>query len=75
MANSNGTNVVEDFVNKLRSQMEKKGMSIAELARVAGIGRPYLHRVLSGEQQPSFEWAEKVGGIVGIKIKLTCSAK
>lgn len=75
MANNNERNVVEDFVEKLKSQMEKKGFSISELARVAGIGRPYLHRVLSGEQQPSFEWAERVGSIVGIKIKLTCSAK
>ncbi len=46
-------------------------MTISELAEEAGVGRPYLHRVLAGEHTPTIEWMEKVGKRLGISIKVT----
>jgi DNA-binding phage protein len=60
---------VNEFVRLVEKRIKETGISITELARQAGVGRPYLHRVLSGEQDPSLEWAEKVARPLGLKIK------
>lgn len=59
------------FVHILRERMTAKGVTVSQLARDAGVGRQYLHRVLAGEQVPSVEWMGKVGKHVGIRVKLT----
>lgn len=61
---------MDDFVNKVRERLAKKGMSLYTLADQAGVGRPYLHRVLAGDQTPTIEWMEKVGKVLGISIKV-----
>ncbi len=61
---------MDDFVAKLRKRLDEKGMSLHELAEKAGVGRPYLHRVLKGDQSPTIDWMVKVGRIVGISIKV-----
>lgn len=59
---------VEEFIEQVRARLVETGMSISELARNAGVGRPYLHRVLSGEQVPSLTNAEAVANALGLKI-------
>ena len=61
---------LEDFVTKVREKLDEKGMSLYTLAELAGVGRPYLHRVLAGEHTPTIEWMKKVGKVLGIKIKV-----
>ncbi len=62
---------VEEFVSKLKARMNKLGVKPTELAKKAGVGYPYLYRVLKGEQTPSLEWAAKVGEKVGLEIRTT----
>lgn len=61
---------VEEFVSKLRDRMTKLDVKPMELAKVAGVGFPYLYRVLKGDQAPSLDWAAKVGRHVGLEIKV-----
>jgi DNA-binding phage protein len=61
---------LSDFVVKVREKLAEKNMSIYQLAAKAEVGRPYLHRVLAGEQVPTIDWMERVGKILGIKIKV-----
>lgn len=63
-----GTSFVVEFVQAVEQEMKKQGMTLTELARRAKIGRPYLHRVLSGEHAPTLEWAEKVAAVLGLAI-------
>lgn len=63
-----GHGIVEDFVTKLKSRMAVLKMKPVDLAEEAGVGFPYLYRVLKRQQAPSMEWAEKVGAKVGLKI-------
>jgi transcriptional regulator with XRE-family HTH domain len=49
--------------------MDQLGWSISELAKKAKVSRPYLSRVLSGQQQPSLDRAEKIGKPLGLKVK------
>ena len=67
--------IMDQFVALLRSEMERKEMSIAELARVAKCGRPYIHRVLAGEHAPSLAWVEKVCPILGIRVRFESDQK
>ena len=60
---------VTEFVKLVEHRRKELGFSIAELARKAKVGRPYLHRVLASQQDPSLEWAEKVARPLGLKIK------
>lgn len=60
--------IVEEFVSEILRRLEEKDMSVSELARRAGVSRPYLHNVLSGEHCPSLGFAQKIGDVVGVKI-------
>lgn len=60
--------VMDDFIKLVESEMVAQEISLSELARMAAVGRPYLHRVLSKEQVPSVEWVEKVAGVLGINL-------
>lgn len=60
---------MDEFVSKLQNRMDSLGMTPRDLAKKAGIGFPYLYRVLKGEQTPSLQWAAKVGGKVGLRIR------
>lgn len=62
--------VMVDFCNKLRKRMEAKGMSPQELAERAGVGCPYLYRVLKGMQTPTVDWMNKAGKPVGISVRV-----
>jgi len=62
---------VSTFVAEIRKRLVARDMTISELAELAEVGRPYIHRVLTGEQTPTVEWMEKVGKILGMSIKVT----
>lgn len=68
---STGCVPLDDFISKLRKRMDSRGLSVRDLATEAGVGYPYLYRVLKGEQNPSIDWMEKVGDKVGLKIKIS----
>ena len=67
--NSEGSCFVDDFIGIVKTEIDRTHMSMSELARVAECGRPYLHRVLSGEQSPSLEWVEKISRALGIRVR------
>lgn len=66
---------VDEFVSTLKSRMKALGMTPCQLAEKAGVGYPYLYRVLKGEQTPSLEWAAKVGRKVGLRIRTEVAQK
>lgn len=68
---STGNSIVAQFVKLLKKRMAETGISKSALARDAGVGRPYLYRVLDGEQEPSMSWAEKVGKVLGITVTVS----
>lgn len=60
---------VEDFIRQLRRRMQATDTSVHQLAAAAGVGFPYLYRVLNGEQVPTLEWASRVARQVGLEIR------
>jgi transcriptional regulator with XRE-family HTH domain len=59
---------VTDFIEQVNSKLDESGMSISELARLSGVARPYIHRILSGEQVPSLTIAEAIAGALDLRI-------
>ena len=62
--------IVDEFIETVTIEMQRQGLTMTELARRAECGRPYLYRVLSREQSPSLEWAEKVAAVLGLAFTL-----
>lgn len=69
-----GQSIVQDFIATIQEQMQIQGLTISALADRADVGRPYLHRVLAGEQTPNLQWVEKVLRALGVTITFQKSA-
>lgn len=70
-----GLAAVEEFITKVRNALDRKGWTIKELAKQAGVGRPYLHRILSGDQEPSLKKAEQIGAPLGLTLRTVATRK
>ena len=62
--------IVDEFIEQVQAEIQRQGITLSELARRAECGRPYLYRVLTREQSPSLEWAEKVAAALGLSFTL-----
>jgi DNA-binding phage protein len=60
--------IVDEFVAQVRTRIDQTGMSMTELSRRAGVARPYLHRVLSGQHVPTIRVAEQIANALGLHI-------
>lgn len=59
---------VEEFREQVRKQMEERELSISQLARDLGMSRPFLSRVISGQQMPSIDVADKIARKLGLRL-------
>ncbi len=60
--------IVEDFAKKIKKALEKKEMSIEELARKVHMSPEILKKILAGKYKPTVEEARKLEKILGIKL-------
>lgn len=63
------------LIEDVRQALKGTEMSMAEIARIAGINRVTLHKFRSGETGLSADVLEKVAAAMGFKFKLTGRAK
>lgn len=64
----NTRSAVEEFREQVRKQMEERELSISQLARDLGMSRPFLSRVISGQQMPSIDVADKIARKLGLRL-------
>ncbi|WP_063039034.1 helix-turn-helix domain-containing protein [Nocardia grenadensis] len=60
--------VIEQIAPRLRSAREKKGISLAGLARTTGISTSTLSRLESGQRKPSLELLLPITAALGIPL-------
>ena len=65
---SKAPGAVEEFIAQVNARLKETGISISELSRRSHVARPYIHRILSGEQVPSITTAESLARVLGLKI-------
>lgn len=53
----------------VKREMERRGLSIAALAELAGVWRPNLSRWLSGHRDTSLECAERTMHALGLEVR------
>ncbi|ALG13714.1 helix-turn-helix domain-containing protein [Kibdelosporangium phytohabitans] len=66
--------VIEQIAPRLRRAREKKGVSLADLARVTGISTSTLSRLESGQRKPSLELLLPVTAALGVPLDEIVSA-
>lgn len=69
--NISGSRTVNDFVAQVRARLRERNMTITDLAKKAKVTRPYIQRVLAGDQIPTLATAEKIGKPLGLKVTTT----
>ncbi len=70
-ATENGVGLVGQFTDIVRDQMASQEITVRELAQKAGMGYPYLYRVLKGEQSPTIATVERITDALGLSLKIT----
>ena len=58
----------QEFGERVRAAREKKGMSRAELAELAGISRPYLWQLEDGRSRPSLDYTMRIARALGVTV-------
>lgn len=56
------------FIEQIKACMDKRGMTIAQLAEESGVTRAYLYRILDEKQTPSMEIADEIAKALGLVI-------
>lgn len=68
MPSQNTETKVQEFGERVRVARERKGMSRAQLAKLAGISRPYLWQLEDGRSRPSLDYAILIASALGISV-------
>ncbi len=58
---------MDDFISRLLSALDDKGISKSELARRSGFSRQVLNGYLNGRSRPSKENIEKMAAVLNVR--------
>jgi len=56
----------DNFRDNLRAWLDRGTLSVTKLAKRAGVHRVTIHKILSGEIEPSLSLCEKIADSAGI---------
>jgi transcriptional regulator with XRE-family HTH domain len=57
------------FADRVRAQMQTRGLSVNKLADFAGLGRGTVSDVLRGKQSPSLATMQKIADALDIRLR------
>ena len=57
------------FVDILKNEMEKRGLTVPQAAKVIGCSRQSLYYILDGRRDASLTFAEKVADAFGMTVE------
>jgi transcriptional regulator with XRE-family HTH domain len=69
VTSTSNSNIVEDFIQQVKTALNRTGMEVKTLADKSGVSRGYIHRLLAGEQNPSLEIAERIAAPLGLTVQ------
>lgn len=58
------------FIDILKSEMERRGLSVPQAAKTIGCTRQSLYYVLNGEREVSLSFAEKVASAFDLTVEI-----
>jgi|APGre2960657404_1045060.scaffolds.fasta_scaffold65795_2 transcriptional regulator with XRE-family HTH domain len=63
-------NVMQSFIEILKTEMTKRGLTVQQAAKAIGCSRQSLYYILSGEREVSLSFAEKVASAFGMTVEI-----
>lgn len=61
------SSTLQNFCANLRDQLKPRGrLTVTKLAQLAGVNRVTVHKILSGQIEPSLSVCEKIAAAAGI---------
>lgn len=66
---------MDQFVQIVRDTIDKRGLTVRQVADDAGIGYPYLYRVLKGEHSPTMDRAQKIADALGLSVTIKAKSE
>jgi len=57
---------LDNFRQHLRARLDRGDLTVTALAKLAGIHRVTIHKILAGEIEPSLSMCEKIAESAGI---------
>jgi DNA-binding phage protein len=66
---------MDPLIANLEARRVKQNLSISKLARMSGVARPSIHRVISGETSPTLSWCHRVATALGLELTTRKSKK
>lgn len=57
------------LASRLRELCERKGVSVADLARRADTARSFIHAVLNGTKSPTLDWLARIAEALGVDVQ------
>lgn len=70
-----GQDLGQRIAQRVRTQREERGWSVAELARRADMAAPNLHRVESGKHVPSMQTVARLAAALGVPMERLLRAR
>lgn len=71
MSTAHGSpDVMQSFLDMIKARLEAGDVTLTLLARDVGISRPYLYRVLRGEQIPTLTVANRIASSLGLVVAI-----
>lgn len=68
MRDEYGPDVPHPVMVVLRGECAAQGMSMAELARLAGVGASTVSRAMSGRTSPTLETVDALAQVLGVEL-------
>ena len=59
---------LQHFRDNVKAAMQERGMSYRALAEAAGMGYPFINRIVTGKANPSIDVADKLADALGIPL-------
>ena len=62
------SDIMESLLSKVRSELQSKTVTVAEVANACGVSREYIYKILREDSHPTVPVAEKLAAAVGLQI-------
>jgi plasmid maintenance system antidote protein VapI len=63
-------NVMSKFIQILKNEMTKRGLSVPQAAKAIGCSRQSLYYIINGEREVSLSFAEKVATAFDLTVEI-----
>ena len=73
--NQNADALFDQWLRMVKDEIDSQGWSVTALAKMSGVGRSHLYRIINREQVPTLSKVMDISQCLGIEIKFIYPSK